>query len=338
MENILGPQPKLFSQAIVNMAPRTRSQTGRSRLSKPVQSGSMTRVVKGKGYSRTTTQPSRLSVSRRRYTKNKAIGNYLNNIAENVFKGYEENCLQPVPIPATTAAPIGCHFINLGSDLSALYSDFITSQDAFTFPVGTGTGERQGNYMYIKKSHMKMEVQLLPNVVGPDSETAQALNQNLEFRLVIVKANRKYNKIGETPNPGTSLFLQPDNSAFGYATNGLSTQKYMKQPINRRQWIVYKDTKFILSPPASEYDADVAGTISTMNASHFKYPIKKHFTFDFNIYKKTHFENVNNTPDNVDTQWLMILLAAPANYCQGGLSPPRNYTLSFLGTTSAMDM
>ena len=303
---------------------------------------SQTKKSSGKSYkkSTTSTQPSRLRVSRSRYTKNKAIGNYINNIAENVFRGYEENCLSPVPIPATTSAPIGCHFINLGKDLSAQYPEFVNPQEAFTFgtPTSTPVGPRKGNYLYLKKSHMKMEVQLLPNIVGPDPESVQALNQNLEFRLIIVKANRKYNKIGQTPNPSTSLFLQPDNSSFGYGTNNQSTQKYMKQPINKRQWLVYKDTKFILSPPASEYDADVGATVQPINATHFKYPIKKHFTFDFNVFKKTHFENVTDTPDNVDTQWLMILMAAPANYCQGGLTPPRNYTLSFLGTTSALDM
>lgn len=106
----------------------------------------------------------------------------------------------------------------------------------------------------------------------------------------------------------------------------------MCQPINKRQWLVYKDKTFTLSSPISQDQTPA------INASTMKYPSRKLFNITLPIMKKVTFaEGPLNVPKNVDTQWLIILQGIIEGTCGYGGEAPRNYAVNVLGTTSALD-
>lgn len=279
--------------------------------------------------------PSRARVSTKRMTAAKSVSKALANFSENKFQGAVVNCSLPVPKPTGTQ-PISYHFFNAGNQLTGnMATEFATPQgplNLFTFEQGDDNDQRTGNYMYVKKSHMKLEIQMLPSVgITPNP----GLNSTVDFRLIVVKANRKYNELGNSPDAGNSLFINTQNQDFGYDSTVANTFLHMSQPINKRKWLVYRDQKFTLSPPATESASGVPGEVT--NAAFSKYPVKKMVSFNLPVWKKTHFNNTTFVPDNLDTQWLMILQACPTSYCADGVTAPRNYRLNILGTTSCAD-
>lgn len=275
-------------------------------------------------------RPSRLRVSTSRAVVTKMIAKSINNLAENKFQGYTADCLIPQAKPAG-AQPISYHLLNTGGTLTGL--PLFTPMNLYQFPQGDGNTERNGNYLYIKKTHLKLEVQMLPTTVKAPLQT---LNSVTEFRLMIVKANRKYNKLGSSPLPDNSLFLNTQNDQFGINDTGSTTFVNMRQPINKRKWLVYMDKRFTLSPPSKAAE-DSAPEAWAFNVANPQYPVKKFITLDLPIYKKCHYETGSDVPDNVDTQFLMILQGVRSNYCQDVIAAPRDYRLNILGTTSAGD-
>lgn len=306
--------------------PGTRRNVSKVRAVRAIQSA----------WRRYKNKPSRLAVSTSRYRLNKAIAKQINNMSENKFSGYAGYCLVPQPKPAGTQ-PMTYIFHNTGEPLTQPSNSMFTSMDLFNFPRGDSNVERNGDYMYIKKSHVKIEIQMLP--ISSDDITG--LNSTTEFRLMIVKANRKYNKLGASPLAGNSLFLGPTNSEFGFGVpGGTSTAAVyanMKQPINKRKWLVYKDMTFTLSTPAQEIVDNAVPSEFAFNTSNNKYRVKKHITCDLPVFKKTHFAPDSNVPDELDTQWLIVIQAVRSNYCSPNVDVPRNWVANILATTSASD-
>lgn len=308
--------------------PGTRRNRTRASAARSIQSA----------WRRYKSQPSRLRVSASRYRLNKAIARQINTMSENKFQGFNVICANPESKPAGVQ-PISYHFFNTGTTLTSAANSMFNPMNLFSFPKGDDNNQRNGDYMYLKKVHLKMELQMLPfsSTVPLDAESSTT-----EFRLMIVKANRKYNKLGESPVAGNSLFLDTENGQFGFGVPGgvstTSTFANMRQPINKRKWLVYKDMRFTLSTPSQSFgDTSVPSEYSITNTANNKYPVKKYITCDLPIYKKTHFDSSSDIPDSVDTQWLLIIQAVRSNYCSVGTSSPRNYNLNILGTTSASD-
>ena len=279
-------------------------------------------------------KPSRLRVSRTRAVVNKQISKALNNYGETKFRGYTESCGAIVPKPAGSQ-PINYFFYNTGETLTQAGNNMFTPMNLYQFPKGDNATERNGDYMYLKKTHLKIELQMLPFrssdlLIGQSSTTA--------FRVMIVKANRKYNKLGNSPIAADSLFLTTENDQVGFGSTTLSTFANMRQPINKRKWLVYKDTHFTLSTPSQEYqDTSIPADVQAINTANQKYPVNKLMNIDLPVYKKTHWPSDGDTPDSVDTQWLLIIQACRTNYCNPGIQPPRNVNINILGTTSASD-
>lgn len=287
---------------------------------------------------KTTNKPSRLVVSASRAEIDKAVSKKYNSLTGNKFQGYSLECGQPSQKPAGDQ-PISYFFFNAGEQLDQPANSVFTPMNLFSFPKGDNNNERTGDYMFLKKSHLKMEIQMLPT---NSSVSLQGLQSTTQFRFMIVKANRKYNKLGVSPIAGSSLFLTTENDQFGFGIAGqpstASTFSNMSQPINKRKWIVYKDTKFTLSTPAQQFtDTSIPDSVTSIDTSNSKYPVKKLLKIDLPIYKKTHFDSESTVPDSVDTQWLLVIQACPTNYCTEGVQAPRNIRLNILGTTSASD-
>lgn len=279
-------------------------------------------------------KPSRLRVSKTRYSVAKEVSRQLANYSENKFQGFSGGCLPPVPKPTGTQ-PLTYCFLNAGESIAGILPEFTAGQamKLFNFPKGDDNDQRDGSYMYIRQSYLKMEVQMLPVF---SETTPQAYNATTDFRLMIVKANRKYNKYGKFPDPGQKLFLNTQNEPFGYDGTTATPFLYMNQPINKRDFLVYCDKRFTLSPPSAVItDAQFQDNTSLQNPH---YPIKKRLNIKLPVWKKTHFDDSTNNPDNLDTQWMIIVQAVPSAYCDAiDTEPNRNWAFSCYGTTTARD-
>lgn len=278
--------------------------------------------------------PSRVRVSRTRYQRTKAIARSLNNLAENKFSGFIGNCLTPVAKPAGSQ-PISYLFYNAGHNLGLALPEF-NAMNLWRYQRGDQNINRDGDYMFIKKSSLKMEVQMLPYSDVASQITSQTA---VEFRVMVVKANRKYNPLATFGDPGTNLFLTNSNGKFGYDGTTESVYVNFQQPINKRQWLVYCDKRFTLTPPSVD---DIALGGERINTARQNLPTKKYINLSLPCYKKCHFNNASgdavNTPDNFDGQFLIIIQAVRASYCLEDTRRPENWRVNMIGSTSASDM
>ncbi len=282
-------------------------------------------------------KPSRLAVSKSRARQTRTVEKVLRNFSGSKYQGYTGDCLVPQAKPAGTQ-PLNYIFLNAGKDITALggsYANF-TPMNLFTFPQGETSNERIGDYMFIRHSKLKFEIQALSQqLVTGSPEGAQPV---IQFRFMVVKSNRKFDSLGDNKDPGDSLFLTTLNNEFGYGIpGGVSTSTdfaNMSSPINKRDWIVYCDKRFKLSAPV--LGDDPIGSERTNNA-YPKYNTKKYIEVNLPVSKKTHFDNNTDTPDNLDTQWLVICQAIHGSYCDPSTAAPRNWRMNVLGTTSVYD-
>lgn len=301
----------------------------------PLQPGKKSAYVAMGRKRRPTSKPSRLLSGKSVYKQTTAITKQvMANISESKYAGTRKDCLDTVPKPSGTQRPMSYIFLNSGIQLSANHPEFTTPLELFTFAQGTNGDQRVGEYMYIKQGYLKMEVTALPYVVDGGT-TDPYINSPVRCRLMIVKANRKNNKFGQSPSPDASLFIDTQNGQFGYNETGGSINLLMKQPINKRKWIVYKDKSFTLTPSAI---GEIGTSLTNAYAPGGKHSYK--CVQKLPVHKKTHFEDVNNTPDDLDTQWFIILQCAREAHCfQSGPTAlrPTNIRMEVLGTTSALD-
>ena len=206
----------------------------------------------GRIYRSITTRPSRNVAPVQRSRQTRKVENVLRNFSGSKFQGYSGDCLVPKNKPAGSQ-PIKYQFLNAGKDLTSLGGSLVnyTPMNLFQFPPGDGNDQRVGSYMYIRHTKLKMEIQALPMEVIGDIDGQQPV---IQFRVMVVKSNRKYNSLGEFSDPGNSLFLDTQNESFGYGmpggTSTSSTFLNFSAPINKRDWIVYKDQRFKLSAPS----------------------------------------------------------------------------------------
>lgn len=290
-------------------------------------------------------KPSRLRVSRTRTSVTRAVAKVLQNYGENKFQGKRLDCIEPrtkQQLYPGQSQKLSYIFLNSGNTLGTAVPNF-TPLNLFTFPVGDTSSTRVGNYMYIKHAYCKMNVQCLPIPSEGAPRDDKFLNSPLECRLMVVKSNRKYNPLTISQNPAKTIFLNTENGKFGFDGTDSSINLYQNQPINKRQYLVYMDKKFVIEPPAIR---DVYANENTPTITYGttyapgKYPHKRQFSIKLPIYKKCHFDDTLNVPDNVDSQWLIMLQVSRQVNCflpEASQVAPTNFRMEFLGTTTAAD-
>lgn len=282
-------------------------------------------------------KPSRNRVSKTRTKQTRKTEQVLKNFAGSKYSGTIRDCDKPKPKPSGSQ-PISYHWYNSGKDISSVGGSYVNYSplDLFNFPQGDSSTQRIGDYMYIRHSKIKLEIQALPIEATGELRGQQPV---LQFRVMVIKSNRKYNSLGDSNDPGKSLYLDTTNGQFGYGVQGTAstntTFENFSQPINKRDWLVYKDQRFKLSAPAvgSIPLGNVAGRDNT---AYPKYNTKKYMSITLPVSKKTHFDD-KGRPDNLDTQWLIIVQCTHGSYCTEGTKAPENYAINLLGTTSAYD-
>jgi len=326
---------------------RARSANVSARFKKKTR-----RTYRGKKATKRQVRRRRLPVAfRRRSTFRSAQMNaakVLSLVGENKYQGYNSKnasaaeTLTPKPKHGGTQ-PMSYVYFNAGQAFNPVNQGIHWQEmDVYKYPQGDTKTTRDGDFLFIKGTSCTINIQMLG---GANSGTAgagvnQGLNTPVLFRFMVLKGNRKNNPLGITPSCLKELFLDNENARFGTDDSARSPFEYMNAPLNKRQWNVIKDTKFILEPPAVDFnDQSTASSIQTATGKH---PSHKNFKMFLPCNKKVHFD-ANDEPDNFDTQTMFILQAVSTGFNlatssnPGLISLPRNYAVNVLATTTALD-
>lgn len=243
---------------------------------------------------RRSTYPARLSGSRLNYTIAKQVNKAMNNVSENKvspLSNFDEAApaaIQPLALAYTKSFTIGT-VPNAWSGTVGL-----SSLGGMVFPNGTGHQQRVGKYVYLQKTHFTMEIDM-----GIDLD----YQVPTEFRVICFKARRGNNPSGITNAFANSLFISPAGNEFGHATGGINGSDLMLQPLNKKDWIIKSDRKFMLSNPATAAGSGVATSYSG------KYPCMKRLTFNLPYYAKTEIDSVTDAPSDLDTNYVIAVYA-----------------------------
>jgi len=275
----------------------------------------------GKFTARKSSYPTRLRGSRIQYSLNRAVGRIMNGLAEN-------KCLsttavnEKVAIPIQTLAKAYYNGFVLGG-LPTGWDTSLTDLAGTTIPAGSGQNQRNGDSVYLRKTRLTFEIDAQP--VAADQSPVPK-----EYRMIVVKTNRKATPAGITPQPQQSLFLTTDGQEFGYQTSGFTGADAMIQPINKKYWSVYKDTRFRLTNPALYNEV---GSSASWNWTNQKYGSTKRVSMDLPHYGKASF-GASNKPENLDCHYAVFIFARAI----GQDYAADDWEVNVRGTTSYKDM
>lgn len=189
---------------------------------------------------------------------------------------------------------------------------------------GSGNNQLDGAYAYLKKTYIDYEV------VAQKSTSPAEFNT---YRTIIGKVRRSANPTGISRDVGQHLFLDQDGTSFGHLTSGKTGLDFIKQPINKRDFVVLKDSKYSLSPVYAWENG-----VLQNNQAHFKYPVKKLFRLNINFFRKSHYPDMglgqHVEPNDVDMHWFIITVASHHSRDNHA----NDWEVNFRGTTMWCDV
>lgn len=300
--------------------PRTTTYTRTPSRSR----GTLRTTVKRKSYYKSRySRPSRLRGSRVQYQINKAVSRAVNGLAENKIVACDTvNEVSPARIQALALATTKS--FTLGN-IPTVWSGIAGLQtlSGMNFPLGVGHAQREGKYIYLQKTRVTMEI---------DMSTIPDFSIPTEFRVICVKARRANNPSGITNNFSNSLFLATDGNEFGHATSGINGTDLMVQPINKKDWSVFADRKFMMTNPQLQQDLAGSGVTTTYAG---KYPVFKRLVFNLPFNAKTEIDTPNgDRPADLDYNYVMVVYAKGL----GKDYVADNYEINVRGSTTFKDI
>lgn len=241
--------------------------------------------------------PARLRGSKAKYSAAKTMSKALTMVGENKIIGLTQineaapSTIQPLAIAYQKMFVVNS--IPTGWPASA------TSLGGVSLTQGTSAHQRVGNYVYLKKTHITMEVEAQP-------VSSDAVPVPKQYRVIVFKQRRSNMPTGRTVYPQNTLFLDEQGDAFGHATSGKNGSDLMLQPLNKRDWVIYKDIKFSLTNPQL-YNEN--GSAAAWNWTNQKYGSYKKMVFNLPHYAKANYDNTTNVPEDLDTFYGVVVYA-----------------------------
>lgn len=262
-------------------------------------------------------QLARFNYSKYYLSKNQAINNRLNKFAENnLLSLLAQN--EQVPIPIQTGA-IATYWGGCVGSRPSQWDSSLKDIQGLSITQGDQAGQRHGNYVYLQKSTVSVTIESRQS-----GATVDPVQPPTEFRIVVAKQRRGTMPAGVSFNPATSLFLDTLGNKIGYQTSGVNGTDLMEQPLNKRDWMIHTDKRFILS------------NWVTVNAGGYSgfYPCFKKFRFYLPYNKRTHYDNASSLPDDIDYHYLIIVFARSLNKD----TTANDWELNLRGSTSFKDV
>ena len=262
--------------------------------------------------------PARFGPRKSTYIKNRQISKVVRSLAETKLlpvSGFNE---KPPLVPVNASAP-NLRYINclIGDQLPTGWDSQTTLLDGVKIAPGTGAQQRIGSYVYLKKTTLMFDIDM--------QSTGEAGSKPpIEFRVVVLKPKRYSTQAGITLAPSKGMFLNDVGGEIGYETAYYNTTDFLRRPLNRRNFQVAHDQRFVMSQAEN-----------IMNNSGYSgyYPCFKSFQVSLPYYKKVKYDG-GNRPYDIDTHWSLIILARPL----GKDTIPDNWEMNLRGTTSYTDL
>ena len=180
-------------------------------------------------------------------------------------------------------------------------------------PQGDSASEHIGNYVYYKKTSINMQLDMVYN----ENATKQ-----LQFRMIVCKSKQRNLQAGTQDLPQTTLFINQIGNRQGVDSTsaGLAMTPFevMNNPLNKRNWIIKKDTTFFLNNPTSMQQG--------------KYPSRKNFRLTLPHYKPTKVTTAGE-PLDYDSKYLIYLFATVPGALTNSVLPD-DFRVACRGTTS----
>ena len=221
---------------------------------------------------------------------------------------------ETLPVPIQTGGIASFIAYTLGT-ASAFSGD--TPVGGIAVAQGTGQSERIGAYISYKKTTASLRIEMNAGVNAPP----------VQMRMIMFKARRSNNPAGTSPSWASSGFLDNDGSSTGHGVSGINGLDLMQLVTNKRSWVIYKDTKFILQPYNS---------LATGDIIYNHYPAAKDVLLSMPHFAKAHFPNSGSlTADDLDTRYTVIIYGHTLG--RSGVAAD-SYEASLRGTTSFTDM
>ena len=261
-----------------------------------------------------TAYPARMrQLSKRNFAKRRRVQRMLRPLTETkIVALVKQNEIQPVPIQTGAIATFVA--FTLGTN-SAFAGD--TTVGGIAMTQGVGRSERIGAYVNYKKTTASLRIEMNAGVNAPP----------IQMRMIVFKARRSSNPAGTSPSWASSGFIDNDGGNVGHATLGINGLDIMQLMLNKKQWVIYKDEKFILQPYNS---------LTTGDIIYNHYPAAKDVLLNMPHYAKAHFPNSGSlTADDLDTRYTVIVYGHTLG--RSGI-PADSFECSFRGTTSFTDM
>lgn len=265
--------------------------------------------------------PARLQPSLARYITNKAL--YA------VQKKYSESKLIPVT-RINEASPTQCQGTGvfqygywngyvLGDSVPTGWGTGFTPITGIATILGDQANNRQGNYMYLNKTHITMDIEMLGN---PQGEVPIQ-----EFRVIIFK-ERSTMPTAVNHNPQASMFIDELGRDSGHTTSvvGKTPRDLMVQPLNKRYFSVLKDISFKLRDGGWNADGKIVPSHKRIICD-LPHNIKAKYTVPADPL-------VASEPSNYNYKYGMLVYSRVI----GDPNQPANrHRVSIRGTTSATD-
>ena len=188
-------------------------------------------------------------------------------------------------------------------------------------PQGTSHNERTGKFVYLQHTRVTMSIDMLNNA---DNCVP------VEFRCLVIKSRRGVTPVGVSTSFSTSLFLGTNGDEFGHATGGINGTDLMVQPINKKDWYVFSDRKFMLSNPQVQQDPALGST--TVYSG--KYPCFKRMTYKLPYNSRVELSALTDLPVDLDCNYVMLIYSRSL----GKDEVANKYEVNFRGSTSFKDI
>lgn len=326
------------------MGQYSRKRSARSGLARPTKRARTTRTT----YRRKTTfkRPARFAQSRKRYTMNRAISKQLNKFIETKYA--------PCAI-VNENPPYACYSGSRSFMWAGTMGDLPTAWDQQMVTFGGiqlsqgdgGVGQRNGHSVYLKKTHATLEIDMRPITA---TQTPPGLVKEaplVEFRVIVCKARRAVTPAGVIRQPQKTLFLNLQGQPLPYdvstdpsSGNAIDGTDFMVQPLNKRDWVIRRDTKFTMTSPLDYTNLDVPADPGQVPHALYngKYPSRKRMVFNLPYYKNTRYVTPVGTeqtfPVDIDYHWAVFVFARPIDKT----ATAQNWEVNWRGVTSYQDV
>ncbi len=259
----------------------------------------------------------RFGPSVKQYNLNRMVSSAVRGIAETKLISITDVNEQVPLVSINPSAPNSryLHFI-LGSTRPSGWDPQAILLNGTAIAQGTNSQQRTGSYVYLKKTTLMVDIDMAvpPSGVYPP----------IEFRALLLKPKRYALQSGVTLGPQAGMFINSVGGEIGYNSVGYNSTDFARRPVNKRNFKVYRDQRFMLSAPSA---------IPNAEGYTGKYGCMKSFRLTLPHYKKVKYDASGN-PYDIDTHYSLIVFARAIAKDH----VPDNWEMNIRGTTSFSDL